>query len=109
MKEYKPHSTKWFKTNLGEIMELIHYHSYAHSPRVERYNLKLMNTGVLYDQEKKAIEFTVRKVPEKKNAFDNAFLMIVRLNDDSYWAKRHHRNQYLKLAFDDYEAPRSFQ
>lgn len=101
MKEYWAHFSGWFETNEKEVLKLKRYGHFS----METFSKNLLKLKKYFDGEKRnherleIIDYTIREVPEKKNKYDNAVLLCVKLSNGEFLAKRFHNSQWLSLDY----------
>lgn len=94
MKNYDKHSPKWFKTNREEVMALPKQGHFYHALFEE--NLQAIRTHL---KDNSIMDYTIRKLPEKKSRFDSAVLLCILKDNGEFMAKRHNNSQWLSLRY----------
>lgn len=92
MKYYNTYNPGWFNTTKAEVDALVD------SPKfnLDKYQRNMSAIVAKYGQN--IVGFTIKVLPEKRTRWDNACLLVVKLDDGAYKAKRHNNSQWINLV-----------
>lgn len=91
MKNYDPFEKGFFETDREETLAL----PLAWKPNAQKFNLNLQRIQNSWSGN--IVDFTLRKIPEKRTSGDQAKLLVVLYKDGSMFARRYNVNQHLYL------------
>lgn len=95
MKNYDHLYPGFFNCTEEEAMKLPLNWEYTREKFVLNFNIIVKTFGAMF----KIDDFTIRKVPHQRSKWDQARLLVIKLDDGSFMAKRVNRNQWLPLEF----------
>lgn len=97
MHNYWAYSSGFFNTTWDEVEKLPK--AWKDTPEKFKMNIERIVKHFKERNGYDIVDFTVRKLPEKRNNWDNARLLVLKKSDGTLIAKRHNNSQFLSLEF----------
>lgn len=94
MQNYDVQTPKWFDTTEEEILKQPKVGGFSQANFRHNIFLLRQNYGV------QIVDYTIRKVPQRRSEHDYAVLLCVKFIDGTFKAKRYNKNQYMPLEYE---------